>query len=622
MAYVKTVWVDRSDPIFDFNTSPQLDADNLNKIEDGIAIATVQSVLSYSSTANFPAAGVIDTIYIASDTNYSYYWSGVFYKPLDMAINHELKDLIDVDTFISPEINDVLVWSDLNGWHSAELPNVDGVYIRKDESPLLTQSTITPTIVNTDLELQGNGTGIVTVNDDLIIAGDLNVNGTTTTFNTEEMIVEDKNIVLGNTATPSDLTADGGGITLLGTTNKTIVWNNSSTAWEINDNLKVTGAIEATSTISGNNLSGTNSGDQNTFSVITGDTGTADANTFTDNAKFVGGTGITTNVTNNANNAVVAINITDNSITPLQLNVDDNGTANQVLVTDTLGGFKWEEKSSITQKNKLINGGFDIWQKGDSFLHSGYTADMWRTVTTTTSVDKHAEGAKVVFNNKDYGIEHPIEIESTGVTKVFAIGETFTISFDAYTVDSSPDFVLRSLVYGKDTAGSYTNAKLIGIMGSTITAVPTRHSYSFTVSEDINPTNTCVSLTILPQDTPITTDSIIINNIQLERGDVATPFEERHISLTLLACQRYYWEPSSFIQLYSGVSTADSLDRRATIQLPTTMRVAPTVVETPVVGGGTYTSTGTYEDSVSFKAQATSGAHTVTFTNIKLSSEF
>lgn len=37
MSYQKTSWLDRSDPAFDSGTSPEVDADNLNKIEDGIA---------------------------------------------------------------------------------------------------------------------------------------------------------------------------------------------------------------------------------------------------------------------------------------------------------------------------------------------------------------------------------------------------------------------------------------------------------------------------------------------------------------------------------------------------------------------------------------------------------
>ena len=63
------------------------------------------------------------------------------------------------------------------------------------------------------------------------IAGDLTVNGTTTNINTTNLVIEDKNIILGDVTTPTDVTADGGGITLKGATDKTINWVDSTDAW-------------------------------------------------------------------------------------------------------------------------------------------------------------------------------------------------------------------------------------------------------------------------------------------------------------------------------------------------------------------------------------------------------
>lgn len=72
-------------------------------------------------------------------------------------------------------------------------------------------------------------TGAVTV------GGDLTVNGTTTTVNSTVVTVDDKNIELGSVATPSDVTADGGGITLRGATNKTINWVNATSSWTLSE---------------------------------------------------------------------------------------------------------------------------------------------------------------------------------------------------------------------------------------------------------------------------------------------------------------------------------------------------------------------------------------------------
>ncbi len=76
------------------------------------------------------------------------------------------------------------------------------------------------------------------------IAGNLTVNGTTTTIDTTTLVVEDKNIEIGKVSTPSDTTADGGGITLKGATDKTINWINSTDAWTFSEHLNIASAKE------------------------------------------------------------------------------------------------------------------------------------------------------------------------------------------------------------------------------------------------------------------------------------------------------------------------------------------------------------------------------------------
>ena len=71
----------------------------------------------------------------------------------------------------------------------------------------------------------------------LVLSADLTVNGTTTTINTTTLQVEDKNIEIGKVSTPSDVTADGGGLTLLGATNKTWNWVNSTDAWTSSEHI-------------------------------------------------------------------------------------------------------------------------------------------------------------------------------------------------------------------------------------------------------------------------------------------------------------------------------------------------------------------------------------------------
>ena len=69
------------------------------------------------------------------------------------------------------------------------------------------------------------------------LSGDLTVNGTTTTINSTTLAVDDKNIVLGDVTTPSDTTADGGGITLKGASDKTFNWIDSTDAWTSSEHI-------------------------------------------------------------------------------------------------------------------------------------------------------------------------------------------------------------------------------------------------------------------------------------------------------------------------------------------------------------------------------------------------
>jgi len=79
-------------------------------------------------------------------------------------------------------------------------------------------------------------TGTTTVRNDLVVTGTFTVNGTTETINAVTVSVDDKNIELGSVATPTNATADGGGITLKGATDKTIIWDQTNTNWTSSEN--------------------------------------------------------------------------------------------------------------------------------------------------------------------------------------------------------------------------------------------------------------------------------------------------------------------------------------------------------------------------------------------------
>ena len=82
----------------------------------------------------------------------------------------------------------------------------------------------------------------------VVMSGNLTVNGTTVTIDAETLVVEDKNIEMGSVDSPTDSTADGGGITLKGTTDKTMLWSNTTKSWEIDPRLQQKGQFMKYST--------------------------------------------------------------------------------------------------------------------------------------------------------------------------------------------------------------------------------------------------------------------------------------------------------------------------------------------------------------------------------------
>jgi len=91
-------------------------------------------------------------------------------------------------------------------------------------------------------------TNTTTVNGALVVTGDFTVNGTTTTINATTLTVDDKNIELGSVTTPTDITADGGGITLKAAADKTISWVSSTNNWTSNVNFSAPTLVSTATT--------------------------------------------------------------------------------------------------------------------------------------------------------------------------------------------------------------------------------------------------------------------------------------------------------------------------------------------------------------------------------------
>jgi len=81
------------------------------------------------------------------------------------------------------------------------------------------------------------GSQNITTTGNAVFGGNLTVSGTTTTIDTSVLTVEDINIELGKVSTPTDTTADGGGITLKGATDKTFQWLDATDSWTSSEHI-------------------------------------------------------------------------------------------------------------------------------------------------------------------------------------------------------------------------------------------------------------------------------------------------------------------------------------------------------------------------------------------------
>ena len=92
----------------------------------------------------------------------------------------------------------------------------------------------------------------------LTVTGNFTVNGTTTTIDTVNLVVEDKNIGIGTTTAPSNTTADGGGLTIFGGSDgdKTFTWNQNSDAFAFSNAVDIKGAVETVSVATTSELGG------------------------------------------------------------------------------------------------------------------------------------------------------------------------------------------------------------------------------------------------------------------------------------------------------------------------------------------------------------------------------
>lgn len=238
----------------------------------------------------------------------------------------------------------------------------------------------------------GASVSTTTVNDDLVVSGDLTVHGTTTTVNSTTVTVDDKNIELGSTASPTDASADGGGITLKGTSDKTFNWVDATDAWTSSEHMDLAAGKEYH--IGGASvLSSTTLGSGVTASSLTS-VGTINSGTWNGTivAPAYGGTGV--------NNGTNTITIGGNLTFTGAFTAEFTTTANTSVTLPTTGTLATLSNVETFTNKTIQNSSLDSSPVGATTRSTGafttLTANGATTLTAATASTSYTTGTLVV----------------------------------------------------------------------------------------------------------------------------------------------------------------------------------------------------------------------------------
>jgi hypothetical protein len=261
------------------------------------------------------------------------------------------------------------------------------------------------------------------------------------------------------------------------------------------------------------------------------------------------------------------------------------------------------ETTRPLSQNYIINGAFDIWQRGTSFSAAGYTADRWAVVAAsgqTVAVSQQAftpgtapvagyEGtyfSRILWSGTPSGTYwYTQRVEDV---RTFA-NQTVTLSFWAKATSATSALVPaieQNFGSGGSSVVTTTGAAL------SLTTSWQRFSQTFTVPSVAGKTiGTSSYLDVRPfvGSTSVAGNSIDIWGVQLETGSIATPFRRNapSIQAELAACQRYYYRliSETLNDVYGLGTCVSTTGFVAVIPFPVVMRVAPTAIDSSAAAG-------------------------------------
>ena len=244
----------------------------------------------------------------------------------------------------------------------------------------------------------------------------------------------------------------------------------------------------------------------------------------------------------------------------------------------------------VAGKNAVINGGFDIWQRGTSFTGAAYCADRWFS-QTTAGTTTFARESTIVPAGSQYAMKWTQATASAYVNILQAIETSNAMQFankivtlSAQVAASASQGVTLELYYATTVDKTLAGAGWTQITPSTTANFTPSSTTYIPASTNFFVPSTAKSLMVaITTSGMVSGNTFYVDQIQLELGTSATSFSRAggDVQGELAACQRYYWRAGGDV-IYEEISTSAVAEGSGVlffIKNPVTMRSAPSSVE-------------------------------------------
>ena len=281
-----------------------------------------------------------------------------------------------------------------------------------------------------------------------------------------------------------------------------------------------------------------------------------------------------------------------------------------MYVTDLDGTARWMVADHDYRRNFVVNGNYDVWQRGTSFnptsatstTGANYGADRWQFLQATTNASGFTRQAITSTDPAGYNYFLRVQrVAASGTTTAFTVQTSFesqniqtvrgkyvTFSFWAraganYSATSS--YLVSDIVTGTgtdNTVGNFTTNTVAATANNVLTTSWKRFTLTTSAALATTITQLGVRFVFTPVGTAGAADNFDITGVMLETGTAPSDVEFRDFGEEIRRCQRYYYRLGPYAsgtqRFGSGIITTTSTANILT-QFPVTMRSVPTAIE-------------------------------------------